>query len=445
MQDEGLKILQAEVTNFKNIDHKLIEFEGRSAMILGKNGSGKSSLIQALTCAINSKMIPSKAIQEGEERATILVKVGGVLHGEYREYNIDMHFSEKDQKGRLVLTDKDGGKIPGGKSMVKSIVGNVGFDILEFINLGLTSEGKVSDPGVKKQIEILKQFLPAEIQKELMDLDVERKTVYDERIEINRDIKSNQAKLKDAQMDPEEIEKYAEEKDGSTIVTQMEKMGEDISRYDKVVEGIKNKKESMEDKEKYIDDLKKELAKKEEELSETKKQIEAGERWLEGRKRPSAESLNAQLKEINDHNDQHKKVEELKGFDQKVKELTVEADGKTERYQQIDIDKMEIFKANPLPVKGLTFSEDEILYNGLPFNENQHPSSTIIGVGLKIAMGMNPNLRLLIIKDGSLLDQKTLNYILKLVDKKGYQAFVEMVDFKGDSDVTVKFVEGPVE
>lgn len=446
MQPEGLKILSAEVNNFKNIDHKIIKFEGRSAMVLGKNRAGKSSLIQALTCAVNSKMIPSKAIKEGEESGSVLVKIGGTIGGEYQEYNVDMFFSEKDQKGKLVITDKDGGKVPGGKSMVNSIVGNVGFDIFEFIDMGLTKDGKVSVPGVKNQIEVLKQFLPAEIQKQLMDLDVEKQTVYDDRTEINRDIKSNEAKLKDAAMDPEEIEKYTEKLDDTEITQKMSDIGEAISKYDGFETKLKDKITRRDENVTYIEDLKKELKLKEDAQKLLIEEIDKGNEWIKKNKRPSMESLTEKLEVINTHNESHKKVEEFREFDKNIKTLTVDSEKKTERYKQIGVDKLEIFKVNPLPVKGLTFSEDEILYNGLPFNENQHPSSTIIGVGLKIAMGMNPNLRLLTIKDGSLLDKETLNYILQLIEKKGYQVFIEMVDFESDnSDVTVQFIEGPVE
>lgn len=445
MEQEGLKILKAEVTNFKNIDHKVIEFEGKSAIVLGKNGAGKSSLIQAITCAVNSKMIPAKAIKKGEERASVSLKVGGVLNGEHQVYNIEMFFSEKDQKGRLVVSDEDGGKIPGAKSMVQSIVGNVGFDILEFIEMGLTKDGKVSTPGVREQIEILKQFLPIESQKELMNLDQEKKELYDLRTEINKEIKSNEAKLKDSQVDPEDIEKYSEKIDDSEVMKKMGDIGESISTYDRVLSGLSTKKLKKAAFEKRIEDLKSELMAADKELGEVSTEIDKGEKWLEGRERPSMEALMEEAEKIAAHNKKCEFVAACKKYDEDMKKGIADSNEITERLQRIENDKKKVFSDSPLPVKGLSFTEEEVLYKDLPFNENQHPSSTIIGVGLSIAMAMNPNLRLLIIKDGSLLDKKVLNHILKLVDKKGYQVFIEMVDFSGEKDVTVQFVEGPVE
>lgn len=438
---EGLKLIRAEVKNFKSISHKIVEFNGRSAIILGKNGAGKSSLIQAITSPVNSKMVPSKPIKDGEDNASIELKLSGSIGGEEQTYNVEMHFTPRDKKGRIVITDEEGSKISETKSMVNSIVGNIGFDILEFINLGLTKDGKVSKPGVKEQIDILKSFLPAESRKKLFDLDNEKSTLYEDRAEINRDIKSNAAKLKDAEMDPAEIEKYSVKKDASEIKAKMSSIGEEVSKYDRISNGLKDKEFQAGTISSTIEALTKELAEKTKELELLQEDIDKGRKWLEGKERPSMESLSAELEEIDAHNKKVDDVERLKEFDKNVKELTALADAKTERYNAIDPEKAEIFKKTPLPVKGLEFTEDEILYNGLPFNESQHPSSTIIGIGIKIAMALNPNLKVLIIKDGSLLDKKVLKFILKIVEEKGYQVFIETVDVSGEKDLEVNFIE----
>jgi len=444
-KDDGLKVLKAEIVNFKNITQKTVDFAGKSAIVLGANRKGKSSLIQAILSPVNSKAVPLKPIKDGEERASIELQIGGTINGEHRVYNIDMHFTDKHQRGQLVVTDESGGKIPGGKSMIDSIVGNIGFDILEFIDLGLTPDGKVSTPGVQKQIEVLKGFMPEDVRKKIFELDNEKKSVYDERTEINKDIKSNQAKLKDAEMDPAEQEKYAKKIDDSEIKEQMSKIGEDISKYDQVVNGMSTKMAKAEAIEKEIERLEGLIKDLKEEKVGVDSDIDNGKKWLEKKgDRPNMGDLTEKFNAICEHNEKHKMVSELQSFAKNVRDFEVKSEEKTERLKAIDVEKNKMFEENPLPVKGLSFTEDEILYDGLPFNENQHPSSTIIGIGIKIAMEMNPNLRLLVVKDGSLLDKKTLNFILKLVEKNGYQVLIEMVDFSGEKDVTIEFVEGEI-
>jgi len=441
---DGLKLIKAEVNNFKNITQKVIEFNGKSALIIGKNGAGKSSLIQAITSPINPKSVPQQSIKQGEEKASVILTVAGSLNGEDQQYNIEMYFSEKNKKGSISLFDEDGGKIPGSKGMVESIVGNIGFDILDFIDLGLTKDGKVSKPGVREQIETLMGFMPADVQKELHQLDIEKAEAYAYRTDINRELKSNQAKLEGMEMDPADIEKYSEKMDDTDVKARMSKIGEEMSTYDRIAGGVETKMSkavAIESEiirlEGLVGDLKKEGA-------DIVADIEKGNKWLEGKERPSMEALSKDLLEIEHHNDKHRKVVECMQFDKNARDFKAKADELTARYEEIDVEKSKLFTENPLPVKDLTFTEEEILYKGLPFNANQHPSSTIIGVGTKIAMAMNPNLRLLIIKDGSLLDKKVLKFILGMVEKEGYQIFIEMVDYEGEKDLTVEFVESEV-
>jgi hypothetical protein len=58
-------------------------------------------------------------------------------------------------------------------------------------------------------------------------------------------------------------------------------------------------------------------------------------------------------------------------------------------------------------------------------------------------MAMNPNLRVMIIKDGSLLDKETLNKIINIADKRGYYLLIEVVDSEQE-DLELRFVESEV-
>jgi len=75
--ENGLKIISAEITNFKNITHREINFEGRSAIIIGPNEAGKSSLIQAICSGVDSKMMPAEPLKKGEDRGSVEIVAGG--------------------------------------------------------------------------------------------------------------------------------------------------------------------------------------------------------------------------------------------------------------------------------------------------------------------------------------------------------------------------------
>lgn len=131
---EGLKSLYLEIENFKNIDKKIIDIGGRSLIFMGPNGSGKSSLIQAMQSPMDTKIVPTEPIKEGEERARIIHRIGGLQGGEYKEYTLEIFFSPGNKKGRLEVYNDKGEKLKSPASMVKSIIGNVSFDVTKWLN-----------------------------------------------------------------------------------------------------------------------------------------------------------------------------------------------------------------------------------------------------------------------------------------------------------------------
>ena len=80
-----------------------------------------------------------------------------------------------------------------------------------------------------------------------------------------------------------------------------------------------------------------------------------------------------------------------------------------------------------MPVKGLEFIDTGLSYNGLSLTEDNISTSRIIEIGIRIAIAMNPNLRIMQIKDGSLLDKDMLKTIKDICKDKDYQLFIEKV------------------
>ncbi|RLI52205.1 hypothetical protein DRO61_00310 [Candidatus Bathyarchaeota archaeon] len=477
-----LKILKAEINNFKNLSHTTFHMNGKSTLIVGANQQGKSSFLQAVFSPFLKTYKPTQPIKEGEERGSVSVVIGGDLNGEQVEYNVDMYFSQEKQAGRLVITDKDGAKVKSPASALEQITGDISFDVDRFLQLAKTPSGTQSKEGVKKQIEMLKAFIPKEAQKEMMAIDIRRKEIVEKRTENNSQIKfleeQNNHEFTDV-----DLEKYGELKSSEEVDKKLNDLGEAIEKWQKansktseiereIVEMENLAKQLDGEKEKwnvvknFIDSMepyKKEqktanmlvnVAKFKNELGESiglmseakeslpKKQedLDKFKAWLEKNKKPSTESLLEQKAAIDEWNKKASEVVKIKERHveiQKKKNLSVKM---TEEINKCVKDKKQVFIDNPLPVKGLEFTEDKVLYKGLEFNENQHPTSVIIGVGVKIAMAMNPNLKIIIIRDGSLLDKKLYNGILTMVEKNGYQLFIEMVDWNA-GDMDIKFAE----
>ena len=70
-----------------------------------------------------------------------------------------------------------------------------------------------------------------------------------------------------------------------------------------------------------------------------------------------------------------------------------------------------------------------MLLDGVPFN--QASDAQQLQVSVAMAMAASPTLRLIRIRDGSLLDDDSMKLLAKMADAKGYQIWIERVDSSG--------------
>lgn len=437
--EKGLKIINAEIENFKNISYKEVEINGKSFNITGMNGAGKSSFWQALMSPLDSKFIPQEPIKKGEERGSVEIKISGELNGEMKTYNIAIYFSQENQRGRLVITGEDGEAVKGGKKLIQDIVGNISFDIMEFINLGLTSTGKVSVTGVREQIEILKQLMPQETLEQLHNLDVEYNELYAERADVKNKLKYQKTVVDNNPFTQEEAEKYLKPMDPKEVQSKIDDFGKSLEDWNRIDNKVREFSSTISKNEELLHEAIVTVKTLEKLLEEEKKKLKQGEEWLSKNSKPEMGDLNTKMTEINSHNEQHTKLMSIEASRKELDEITAQEKKMTMDLMGLRVKKKELFGANPLPVKGLSFDDEKVLYNDLPLSEGNIPTSHLIAIGCKIGMAMNPNLKVMLIKDGSLLDNKTTKRILSICEKEGYQLMMETVS--DDEDVSIEFIE----
>jgi predicted ATP-dependent endonuclease of OLD family len=439
-EKDGLRFTHLEVENFKSIEKKVIEIDGKSLLITGKNNVGKSSLIQALLSGIDPKIQPTETIKAGETKASTKVKIAGILNGQEEEYQIEMYYTPKNQKGRIVVLNTKGEQVKSPKAVLDSIIGNVTFDIFKFLN----------DPK-SKQIKVLKEL--SGVAKDIDILDLQRKTIFDERTFLKRKIEEDETLMNNHGFTEEEIDTY------STPIN-VDPINEELASISKKITNYNNVKTQTADYKKKADDLEETNQKKRDRIAEIEKEkqdLEAaiklndsdieqhwanykkGTTWLETRTEPSAEEISNRLTAASLHNDKHAKINE---FSEKQRTLIA---NKTKLQKQdddikaIDDKKVNLIKKSKLPIKGLTFTDDDIFLNGLPMEEGQINTQQLIDIGFEISMALNPNLRVVFLHEGSLFDQESLNALIKKCEERGYQLIAEIVTDSTEAQIT--FVE----
>jgi len=167
-----MKIIKLIAENFKIL--KAVEIEpgnNNTIIITGKNGAGKTSVLDAIAIAMAGKKAVKelkKAIREGEDKAFVTI--------ETEKYIITRKWTQNDS-GTLVVKDNEGRTYPSPQAFLDKIIGELTFDPLEF---------SLSKPQEQRQI-LINLIGQADI---LAKLDDKRQIAYNNRTDINRELKS---------------------------------------------------------------------------------------------------------------------------------------------------------------------------------------------------------------------------------------------------------------
>ena len=111
------------------------------------------------------------------------------------------------------------------------------------------------------------------------------------------------------------------------------------------------------------------------------------------------------------------------------------------RIIEIDETKEKLLAGAKFPIEKLSFDEDGVMYDGIPFN--QCSTAEKIRVSVSMGFAMNPKLNILLIREGSHLDDDSLAMVCKMAEEADGQVWIERVG-KGD-ECSVIIEDGEVE
>ena len=104
---------------------------------------------------------------------------------------------------------------------------------------------------------------------------------------------------------------------------------------------------------------------------------------------------------------------------------------------KIDIEKDTRIKAAKFPIEGLGITDECVIFNNKPFS--QLSTGEQIRISTAIAMALNPELKIILIKDGSLLDAEGTKAIMDIAKDKDYQLWIEKcADEKGPLGIYIE-------
>jgi ABC-type dipeptide/oligopeptide/nickel transport system ATPase component len=423
-----MKIVSLKANNILKIKAIFIEADGKSVTLSGKNGSGKTSVMRAITMALaGADSIAEKPIHGDEEDARVILNLGDLV--------VTRTFHKTDNKTTLTVTSPEGAKYPKPQNVLDALCGKLSFDPLEFARMGQ------SDPG--KQLKTLKSLVGLDFS----ELDMKRQGLFDERTMVGRDVKAAESKtsgksimpgLPDAPVSVADLMKQLQ--DAQTANRAIDEADQSLRNDAQALmaarDELTRKKKEIADLEARLEALQADLEKfiaagkiKADALAKRRTEVEA-------MKRVDTAPISQKITNADATNADIRANIQLKTDQESVTRHTAKYDGLTKQIEAIDEDKQAQLKAAKFPLKGLCFTDTGVTLDGIPFDQcstgDQIRASAAIGIAL------NPKLKVLLIRDASMLDKDNLALLAGMAKEHDVQLWLESVSDSEEVAVTIE-------
>ena len=380
-----MRIVRWDVENVKRIKAVRIDAEGAMIQITGRNEQGKSSVIDALEMALAGKRSECPdPVRRGTESAKVIVELDDLTVT--KKWN-------KAGKSSLIVKAKDGTKYQRPQEILDKLVGQLSFDPLAFMQMAPPF-----------QMSMLQQIAGLNFD----SLEVDRQRVFDNRTETNRDLKKYEAGL-------EQMASWANGPDKEVSVVNLVTLRDELTT-------LANERESLEER---ISDNEVEIANAKELIELRKSQIEKANARLKEVGKPDVDTVTKSIANAEETNTAARNKVRYNEGRKKRDELQVESNKQSARLAAIDKEKVDMVEAADMPIDGLSFGDGEVLYDGLSLaNASQ---SKQLRISAAIGLAVNPKLKILLIRNGSLLDSDAMTELEEFATEQDAQIVIERV------------------
>lgn len=395
-----MRLISLKAENVRRLE--AAELRPSSALVLvgGRNGSGKSSLLDAITLALVGPRALAKgatAADEVREGAKAMTMVAALGDGPDKIDYIVTREIRADGTGSLKIEKPDGSRPGKPQSVLDSLVGRVFLDPEEFLR-----------QAPDEQVETLRRITGLD----LGDLDGRRSTLYEERTGANARRKSAEARLAACPATPDGTP--ADEVDARALVREL---SEARASADEQARWGQQRSEM----ERRVQMFREQLAAAEQALADLRPPVVP-------QVRPVAE-LEAAIATADTTNKAVRARKARLEIEAEAGAAAQDSERLTAAIEAIDAEKRARVAAVKMPVEGLAVDGRRVTFAGHPLA--QCSQAERLRVSTAIALAVHPALKLALIRNGSLLDDDAMRLVGEMAEAAGGQAFVEVVGEHG--------------
>lgn len=430
------RITAATVRDYKRIREVTITPNADSSVVLiaGKNGSGKSSILEALSVALGGKKHQlTEPVRHGAEQAEIFVELDSDA-GAIRIERVIQPSGESAVKVR----GRDG-VIAAPQKLLDGIIGARFLDPIAFISLS-----------PRDQRDQLLQVIDAD--KQIRTLDDKRTSHYDRRTELGRDLKKAEGERD--RLPP--LEPVPEEANVAALADEQRAFAAQHAEHAKLTNALREANDETLYAIRKRDECAKECHRIDDEIEalQQRREMIASQGRLQHEDVAACEKVasektaalalytdvmarqSARIAEVDaalaNANATNRKATEIAFANRRRTEAEQTVERMTKAYaeesawiEKIDRRKATILEKAKLPVDGLSYDANGITLNGHPFT--QASGAEKLRVALGIAIAASPNLDDIWIRDGALMDADSLALAVEHAESNGKRLWIEVI------------------
>lgn len=435
-----MKVIRLQSENVMRLVAVDITPEGHLVLVGGKNGAGKTSVLQSIAMALGgAALVPDEPLRQGETEGKIRVDLGDlIVTRTFKRLRYeDGSYGPTDTK--LIVTNSDGATYPSPQALLDKLLGKLTFDPLSF-----------KDAKGPQQADTLRKLVGLDFT----TLNDTRAGAYAKRAILKKtlDIKTAQALKLPRHKDAPEQELSVDvinqqlqtaeqaQKKYAQIDAQYTLESSALSRanaaHEVALATLKIRQEALAAAEAAVTKAADELRAQQDKLIEIDQRRQETKNEL-----PDMNAIRQQFTSVDLTN--LKVRDNRKYLDAQAELLKLQTDVEEQDgiIQDVDVEKYGRLQSAQYPVAGLGLTDDGVTFNGLPFS--QASASEQVRVSVAIGMALNPQLKILLVRNGNVLDDDSLKAVAEQVAKDDYQVWCEYVT-KDASDVNIMIEDGSV-
>lgn len=430
---EPLRIVSLTVENIKRLVAVHIEPDGSLIQITGKNGQGKSSVLDSIWWTLSGKgSIQERPVRKGQTTGFSELDLGRFIVR--RDYQVDA--DDGTWTTSLTVTSPDGQLYSSPQRLLDGFLGSLSFDPLAFM-----------EKDAKGQVAELIRI--ANIDLDFDKIARENLADFTRRTEINRQVKALTERVATFAQDVPKKGAPADDVDTAGLLAEMQSAAETNAAIERARLEQERKAERLAAQDERVKALRQEADNLERRVSEIRQEANRLAKATETeRAEPAADipafvdvaDIRAKVEAAQAENESRRKIRDVVAKHAAavadLKKAKDESDALTDRIDARNRQKTDAIHSAKMPVDGLSFDGDVVTFNGIPLD--QASTAEQIRVSLAIGMSMNPTLRVILIRQGSLLDDESIAIVAGWAEQNDFQVWMERVDSSGQVGIVLE-------